>query len=183
MYSCSLFGHRYIDTKEDLYQPLFNIMENLIIQKNVSIFNFGTKSEFYDICYDVFMLLQKKYKHIKSECYLCNSECECLKNESSKYQNILDKISKLNIRLKEFDKINNLSSSNMSGKWAYIKRNQEMIKNSKVCIFYLNQDYEPPLKSLYGGKILFGTKSGTPIAYNYAFKLRKSIIVLNNYLN
>lgn len=60
MYSCSLFGHRYIDTKEDLYQPLFNIMENLIIEKNVSIFNFRTKSEFYDICYDVFMLLQKK---------------------------------------------------------------------------------------------------------------------------
>ncbi|MCH5157787.1 MAG: hypothetical protein J1F33_01195 [Clostridiales bacterium] len=66
-----------------------------------------------------------------------------------------------------------------ANKNAYIMRNQEMIDNSDVCVFYYNKDYLPP-KQKPSNKYLpkHQPKSGTAIAYTYATQKKKTIINL-----
>jgi len=52
-----------------------------------------------------------------------------------------------------------------AGKESYVKRNCEMIDNSRFCIVYYKEDYTPK-----------GRKSGTKIAFTYAEKKKKNII-------
>ena len=54
-----------------------------------------------------------------------------------------------------------------AGKASYVKRNCEMIENSRFCIVYYKEDYTPK-----------GRKSGTKIALVYAEKKKKSVIKL-----
>lgn len=61
-----------------------------------------------------------------------------------------------------------------ANKNAYITRNQKMIDNSDVCVFYYNKDYLPPKrkKSFIGS---YQPNSGTAIAYAYALRKKKTI--------
>ena len=52
-----------------------------------------------------------------------------------------------------------------AGKASYVKRNCEMIDNSRFCIVYYKEDYTPKSR-----------KSGTKIAFTYAEKKKKNII-------
>jgi len=52
-----------------------------------------------------------------------------------------------------------------AGKASYVKRNYEMIDNSRFCIVYYKENYTPK-----------GRKSGTKIAFTYAEKKKKNII-------
>ena len=54
-----------------------------------------------------------------------------------------------------------------ASKASYVKRNCEMIENSRFCIVYYKEDYTPK-----------GRKSGTKIALDYAEKKKKTIIRL-----
>lgn len=55
-------------------------------------------------------------------------------------------------------------------------RNQEMIENSDICVFYYNKDYLPP-KRKAPNKLMpdYQPNSGTAIAYAYAVQKRKQI--------
>ena len=54
-----------------------------------------------------------------------------------------------------------------------------MIDKADVCIFYYNENYQPPLKPATGKCIIsFQPKSGTRIAYEYAVKKQKEIVNL-----
>ncbi len=53
-----------------------------------------------------------------------------------------------------------------SSKFNYIKRNEYLINNSDVCLFYFDSDYKPKNR----------TSSGTAISYNYAQNKKKEII-------
>ena len=52
-----------------------------------------------------------------------------------------------------------------AGKAVYVKRNYEMIKNSRFCIFYYDESSQPTTR-----------KSGTKIAFKYAQKSKKELI-------
>ena len=52
-----------------------------------------------------------------------------------------------------------------SGRAVYVKRNYEMIDNSRFCVVYYDTDYEPSTR-----------KSGTKIALEYAIKRSKKVI-------
>ena len=52
-----------------------------------------------------------------------------------------------------------------AGKAVYVKRNYEMIRNSKCCIFYYDEQSSPATR-----------KSGTKIAFEYAVRKGKNII-------
>lgn len=43
---CSFFGHRTINETEELKSKLYEIVEKLIIEKQVDTFLFGSKSRF-----------------------------------------------------------------------------------------------------------------------------------------
>lgn len=62
--SCSFFGHRNIESNDDLKSRLINIVERLI-KDNFGIFYFGGFGEFDDMCYKVVTELKKKYPHIR----------------------------------------------------------------------------------------------------------------------
>ena len=54
-----------------------------------------------------------------------------------------------------------------------------MIDKADFCIFYYDENYQPPLKPATGKRIFsFQPKSGTKIAYDYAVQKKKTIINL-----
>ena len=54
-----------------------------------------------------------------------------------------------------------------------------MIDKADVCIFYYNENYQPPLKPATKKRFFsFQPKSGTKIAYDYAVSKQKEILNL-----
>ena len=63
---CCFFGHRKTEKTEEMKAKLYKIVENLIINKNVDTFLFGSKSAFNSLCLEVVTeLKQQKYPEIK----------------------------------------------------------------------------------------------------------------------
>ncbi len=165
--SCCFIGHRFIQNKK-IIQPLKTLILDLIENKKVTEFYFGSKSEFNDLCYDLVSEFKPQYKNIKRICVTCKSECVVLANEKEKMQEIYNKILN-NEKVREFEDEIKFDNVLKSGKLAYVKRNEEMIKISDYCIFYLDEHYIKPNKK----------SSGTKIAYEYAKRKNKNIILVN----
>ena len=62
--NCCFIGHRKIEESEKLINDLQLIIKDLIVNKGVSRFMFGSKSQFNDLCYDIVSELKNKYAHI-----------------------------------------------------------------------------------------------------------------------
>ena len=63
--ACCFFGHRKINETPELIKRLTKEIEVLITEKEVSIFYFGSKSEFDDLCHKTVTKLKEKYPYIK----------------------------------------------------------------------------------------------------------------------
>ena len=59
--SCSFFGHRDIIITDKLKQKVNDTIENLIVNDNVRVFLFGSRSNFNSLCHAVVTQLQDKY--------------------------------------------------------------------------------------------------------------------------
>ena len=61
-----------------------------------------------------------------------------------------------------------------AGAARYVERNQEMINASDYCIFYYDENYQPPRRK-YSKRSVgdYQPKSGTRIAYEYAVQQKK----------
>ncbi len=146
--TASFFGHRKIDVTEELKKYLYEIIEDLITDKGVSVFLFGSKSEFNDLCYDTVTLLKEKHPHIR-RIYV-----------RAEYPDISDAYKRY--LLQSYEDTFFPKSAKNAGRAVYIKRNFEMIDKSDYCIFYYIENNRP--------------KGGTKIAFNYATKQLKNII-------
>lgn len=51
--TCSFFGHRKIEVSEKLELKVKMVIENLILNHNVTTFLFGSKSEFNYLCLEI----------------------------------------------------------------------------------------------------------------------------------
>ena len=96
---CCFIGHRKINITEEQELKLKTIIEDLIINKKVSTFLFGSKSEFDSLCHSIVSDLKSKYPSIKRIKYTCKSESCLLENEKEKWENILSKLEKQKIKL------------------------------------------------------------------------------------
>ena len=163
MYKIVCFiGHRKIVITFDLEKKLTEYIEYLIVNENVKVFLFGSRSEFDNLCYDIVSKLKEKYPYIKRIYFR-----SCYEKISDSYEKFLIEIYEGAIYLKE---------CKGSGKSTYIKRNQTMIDNSDFCIFYYNQDYLPPKRKCRKKDLFdYQPKSGTAIAYKYAKQKKKTI--------
>ncbi len=151
--TCCFVGNRETEETEELKSKLFEIVENLVVEKNVDTFLFGSKSRFNSLCYDVVDELKEKYPHIKR--IFVRAEYPNISEDYRKY-------------LLEFYEDTYYPESVLSANRAvYIKRNYEMIEKSHYCIFYYNEKFAPTKR-----------KSGTKIALDYAIKKGKEIILL-----
>ena len=149
--TCCFIGHREINVTDELKEKLRVVIECLIVDENIDTFLFGSKSQFDDLCYDIVTEIKEKYPHIKR--IFVRAEYPYIDESYVAYL------------LKSYEDTYFPKSVLGAGKASYVKRNCEMIENSRFCIVYYKEDYTPK-----------GRKSGTKIAFDYAEKKKKTII-------
>lgn len=154
-HTCCFFGHRTIDETEELKLKLNEIIEKLIVEKQVDTFLFGSKSRFNSLCFELVTKLKEKYPHIKR--VYVRAEYPHI---SEQYKNYL---------LENYEDTYYPKKIINSGRAVYVERNYEMINNSQFCIFFYDEKYSPTTR-----------KSGTKIALEYAKKKKKEIIMLGD---
>ena len=161
--ACCFFGHRKIDKTLELIERLTREIEALIIEKAVSTFYFGSKSEFDDLCHKTVTELKEKYPHIK-RVYV-----------RSAFQHIPDWYE--NSLLEHYEDTYFPEHMENAGKASYVERNQEMINKSKFCVVYYDENYLPPRRKNSRRDLFdYQPKSGTAVAYEYALRKKKQII-------
>ena len=162
--TCCFFGHRKITITDDLVNRVTQIVENLITEENVSVFLFGSKSDFNSLCRDVVTELKIKYPHIK-RIYI---RAEFPYIDDSYYEYLLERYDDTYYPTKMIN----------AGNAAYVERNCEMIDNSRFCVIYYDENYMPRKRRKSKKDIIeYQPKSGTRIAYEYAKK--KNNIIMN----
>lgn len=166
--TCSFFGHRKIDSNDNLKQRVKECVEELIVKYGVQRFLFGSRSEFNDLCHLVVSELKEKYPKIKRICYTCKSEGCVLEVEREEREKIYSRVLKREIHLLGFEEEFEHKTKYEAGRASYIERNQAMINDSDYCVFYYDINYVP----------LTRTKSGTKLAYEYAVRKNKKVVNL-----
>ena len=148
---CCFIGHREINLTDELKEKLRVVIERLITDESIDTFLFGSKSQFDDLCWDIVTEIKKKYPHIKR--IFVRAEYPYIDESYKAYL------------LGNYEDTYFPKSVLGAGKASYVKRNCEMIDNSRYCIVYYKEDYTPKSR-----------KSGTKIALTYAEKKKKNII-------
>ena len=72
--SCSFFGHRKLNISDSLIKKTILTIEDLIVNKGVLYFLFGSRSEFDSLCHKIVTELKIKYPNIKRIAYTCKNE-------------------------------------------------------------------------------------------------------------
>ena len=161
--ACCFFGHRKKEKTLELIERITREIEALIIEKAVSTFYFGSKSEFDDLCHKTVTELKEKYPHIK-RVYV-----------RSAFQHIPDWYE--DSLLEHYEDTYFPEHMEKAGRASYVERNQEMIDKSDFCIVYYDENYAPPRRKNSKRDLTdYQPKSGTKVAYDYAVKKKKEII-------
>ncbi len=146
-------GHRTIIKSKTLVSILKETIVTLI-NKGVTTFLFGSKSDFDSLSWEVVTELKQTYKFIKRIYVRSN-----YKYIDKSYEEYL---------IKFYEETYFPSKIENAGKYSYVERNIEMIDNSTYCVFYYKENYIPNSNR----------NSGTKLAYEYASKKKKEIINL-----
>ena len=174
MKSCSFFGHRNLILSEEEIEKLKKILIDLIENKNVRNFLFGSRSLFNGLCFSLLYKLKKKYPFLCLIAYDCAHEDSIAIDDKVKYDRM-----QVFQNIEYFDKKIKLNRVFSAGRLAYVVRNQEMIDNSDYCCFYFKEDYRPPKMKQSKRSILeVQPKSGTKLALDYARRKEKEIILI-----
>lgn len=172
--TCCFIGHRKIQNQEEVRKKVEEVVRTLIVEKGVEKFNFGSRSEFDALCHAAVMKLKVEYPNIVRINYRCKSEYVVKEEEREELEKSWSEQLHREISLQGFEG-EKISDRVFNGGYAsYVERNQEMIDDSDICVFYYQEGYtpEPNPYRRYSSK-----KSGTKLAYEYAVQKKK--IVLN----
>ena len=150
--TCCFIGHRTINETSWLRTKLIDVIEKLIVDENVDMFLFGSKSRFNSLCYELVTGLKEKYPYIKR--IYVRAEFPVINDDYKTYL------------LEIYEDTYYPENIKRSGRAAYVERNYEMINHSRFCIVYYDKDQTPTTR-----------KSGTKIALDYAIKKKRSIFV------
>ena len=166
---CCFIGHRNVEKTAELREKLTNAIRQLITEKGVNKFLFGSKSNFDDFCQEVVKELREEYSHIK-RVYVRMYYPEL----GEQYMGYI---------LRDFEDTYMPERIENAGIARYVERNQEMIDGSDYCVFYFDENYKPPRRK-YSKRSVgdYQPKSGTKVAFDYANLRRrngKSIQIIN----
>lgn len=179
--TCSFLGHRKINETNKLKQNLKNTINDLIVNHNVSVFLFGSRSDFISLCKEIVTQLKKIHPHIKRIAYTCASEGCTLESEREQTESMYLRLYKKEVHLIGVDQEFEHKNKYVAGKASYVERNKAMIDDSDICIFYYDENYIPPQRKRSKKDVRhYQPKSGTKIAYEYAKQKGKIIINLFN---
>ena len=151
--TCCFFGHRTINESDELRTKIAEAVERLITDENVDTFLFGSKSRFDSLCLEIVTGLKEKYPRVKR--VYVRAEYPFINGDY------------LNYLLKFYDDTYYPEKLLCAGRAVYVERNYEMIRSSKYCIVYYDEQ-----------KALATRKSGTKIALDYASEKNKEIILI-----
>ena len=163
---CCFIGHRVVENEEETYKLLLTKIEVLILEYGIKVFLLGSNSKFNDLAYKALTELKKNYSEI-SRVFV-----------RAEYQEIWDYYK--DYLLSIYDDTYFAVSAIGAGKNSYIKRNEEMINKSDICIFYYNENYLPKRRQKSKRGLSYQPQSGTSMAYNYAKAKQKESINLYN---
>ncbi len=162
-HSCCFFGHRRIAPVPKLPEKLTQTVDDLIRDKGVTYFYFGSKSEFDSLCYKVVTGLKEKYPQIK-RIYVRSAFPEI----TDSYKEYL---------LADYEETYFPEKMRGAGKAAYVKRNQEMVNQSRFCVVYFDETYAPPRRrNCKRDTEDYQPRSGTKVTYDYAVQKKCEII-------
>ena len=174
--SCCFIGHRKVPNEEKVKEVILELIESLIVEENVRVFNFGSRSDFDYLCHEAVTKLREKYSDIKRIAYTCRSESCTLESEREYWEEIYSHFEKREVHLLGVEEEKEHKTKYDSGRASYVERNYAMIDDSDICVFYYNESYQPQRRKEY--KSALGTyqlKSGTKIAYDYAMQKSRSL--------
>ncbi len=182
---CSFFGHRKIIDTNELRNRIKNAIVNLIEDFGVSVFLFGSRSEFDTLCHALVTELKNDYPHIQRRAYTCRSESCILENERAKWEEIYSYFEKRPVTLLGVEAEVEHKTKYTAGKAQYVERNQAMINDSDYCMFYYDPFYQPPRRK-YSKRAIgdYQPKSGTQLAFDYANQRKrggKELTIINVY--
>lgn len=162
--TCCFIGHRKVKEYNKLKNDIDFVISELI-KDGVQNFIFGDHSEFDDMCYDSVTEFKKTFPQIKRIHYRVHYP------EANDYT--------MQFLLHGCEESIFPKGALNAGRLSYIKRNQAMITESDICVFYCDLKYEPVQKNKGNDYLITPkTKSGTVRAYNFAKSKNKKIINL-----
>ncbi len=165
-------GHRKVENKEIVKEKVKEVVGRLIVENDVRIFHFGSRSEFDDVCHSIVTDFQKIYPDIIRVNYNCKSEYVVKKDERERLEKEWSKLLKEEVKLKDYERGKISDRVYSAGKASYVERNEEMIDDSTYCVFFYREGYKPtPNNPRQSSKT-----SGTKLAYDYAVQKKKAII-------
>lgn len=162
--TCCFIGHRKIKKSEVLAEQLRTIIDGLIRQ-GVTNFIFGDHSEFDSLCYDVVSELKEEYPQIRRTHYRTDYP------DADNYT--------MQFLLGGYEDSVCPERVASAGRAAYVERNQAMIHDSDICVFYFDEMYQPSRRRQSKTSLSdYQPKSGTGLAFDYAKTHRKKVINL-----
>ena len=160
--SCCFIGHRKINDTPELRERLRGILSELM-QNGAVNFLFGDHSAFNDLCYETVTELKEKYPTIKRINFRCDYE------DADDYT--------MRFLISGYEESICPKGVGVAGRASYVERNQAMIRESDICIFYYGENYMPSRrKSSRRSLTHYQPKSGTELAFRYAKSKGKAII-------
>lgn len=169
----TFIGHRNLKFDNDFRLKLKEFILSLVDNRNADSFLFGSKSAFDSLCLDVVTEIKKDRPNIKLV-YVRSAYAYMSKH----YEEYL---------LSFYDETYIPDNVVDAGQAAYVERNYHMIDKADLCIFYYNENYEPPQKPMSRKHNMpvptYKRSSGTKTAYAYAVKRKKEIINLYTLLS
>ena len=160
-HSVCFIGHRKIEDTPELRERLRGILQELFNNGTVN-FIFGDHSAFDDLCYELVTELKEKYPAIKRI------------NFRKDYEDTNDYT--MQFLIVGYEESICPKGVGSAGRASYIERNQAMIRESDVCIFYYDENYQPSRrKTSHRDLFDYQPKSGTAVAYAYAVQKKKTV--------
>lgn len=152
--TCCFIGHRKIVHSQELLERLSTVITELV-ESGISIFLFGSRSKFNDLCHDIVSRLREKYPYIRR--IYVRAEYPIISKDYEMYL------------LESYEETFFPTELSRAGKSVYVERNMYMIDNSTVCVMYYREDIS------YSKDCLM-KKSGTKLALDYATQKKKNIL-------
>ena len=101
--------------------------------------------------------------------------------EREHWEDVFGYFEKRQVNLLGFEEEVEFKNKWTAGKAGFVERNQAMINDSDLCIFFYNESYKPEKrKSSKHSLSFYQPKSGTALAFNYAKQKKKKIINIFN---
>ena len=161
-HSVCFIGHRKIECTPELRERLQSILQELI-NNGTTNFIFGDHSAFDSLCYELVTELKEKYPAIKRI------------NFRKDYEDTDDYT--MQFLIKGYEASICPKGVGSAGRASYVERNQAMIRESDVCIFYYDENYLPARRRNNRRDLFdYQPKSGTALAFQYAESKKKTII-------